>query len=182
MRAGNQKTGTFAWWLPFALAAAVILIDRVTKIYIRGHFNGFDSASVIPGLFRIIHTENPGAAFGMLADGSPLVRGIVLVGVSALVLVFVVTALVKGSSHIGGSLSRVALGFILGGALGNLYDRIALGTVTDFLEIYSGSWSFPAFNVADSAITIGATLLVVDLLRSERKQMTHKHAQPPTEY
>jgi signal peptidase II len=64
---------------------------------------------------------------------------------------------------------RIGLGFILGGAIGNLYDRILLGTVTDFVEVYNGTWSFPAFNVADSAITVGAVILIFDLLRPHRK-------------
>ena len=66
---------------------------------------------------------------------------------------------------------RIGLGFILGGAIGNLYDRVLLGTVTDFIEVYNGTWSFPAFNMADSAITVGAAILIFDLLRPHRKSV-----------
>jgi signal peptidase II len=179
----NEKMRQF-WlrWFPFAIATAVIVLDRLTKIYIRDHFGSLDSISVIPGWFRIVHTENPGAAFGMLADGRPAIRSFVLIGVSVGVLLFVLTVLLKRSSSMAGMLSRLALGFILGGAIGNLYDRIVVGTVTDFLEVYNGSWTFPAFNAADSAITVGAALLLIDLLRPSHKGLTHQHAQPPAEF
>ena len=82
-------------WLPFVLALLVIALDRVTKLYIRGHLGELDSIQVIPGLFRIVHTENPGAAFGILAESNPMVRAVVLVGISSAVLIFVVAALLK---------------------------------------------------------------------------------------
>jgi signal peptidase II len=179
---GMAATRNVFRWLPFAIAAVVIALDRLTKIYIRSHFGVLDSVSVLPGWFRIVHTENPGAAFGMLAEGNAVIRGLVLVGVSVVVLGFVVTTLVKRSSSMGGPLSRLALGFILGGAVGNLYDRVALGTVTDFLEVYNGGWTFPAFNIADSALTIGAELLLIDLLRPNHKRMPQQPAQPPAEF
>jgi signal peptidase II len=121
----------------------------------------------------------------MLADGNPVIRSVILVGVSVVVLVFVVSTLLKRSSSLGETLTRVALGFILGGALGNLYGRVVLGTVTDFLEVYHGNWTFPAFNVADSAITVGAVLLLIDLLRpahKAHKRLPQQQAHPPTEF
>jgi signal peptidase II len=179
----KEKVDThLARWLPFAIAATVIVLDRITKIYIRGHLGSFDSMGVIPGWLRIIHTENPGAAFGMFADGNPAIRSIVLVGVSFAVLLFVINVLVKRSGSMAGTLSRIALGLILGGAIGNLYDRIAAGTVTDFLEVYNGAWTFPAFNAADSAITVGAVFLLIDLLRPNHKSLPHRQAQPPAEF
>lgn len=130
----------------------------------------FDTIPVVPGWLRIVHYQNPGAAFGMLADGSPLSRKIVLVGVSVLVLAFVASALFGRAGSFSSVLPRLGLSLILGGALGNLYDRVLHGTVTDFIEVYHGGYAFPAFNVADSAITVGAVLLLYDLLRSSRKQ------------
>ena len=176
-------TGRILRFLPFAIAAAIVLLDRFTKIYIRNHFNNFDAAEVIPGWFRLIHTENPGAAFGMLAEGNPVLRSIVLVGVSGAVLLFVIGTLLKQSSAASGLAMRVGLGFILGGAVGNLYDRVAVGTVTDFLEVYRGSWSFPAFNVADSAITVGAGLLLIDLFWQPHRQgiRSRRPVQPRSE-
>lgn len=173
--------GVLTTWLPFLLSVLVIAFDRITKLYIRGHLTDVDSIPVIPGLFRIVHTENPGAAFGILANSNPVLRAVVLVGISSLVLVFIVSVLLK---HGGGSsqwISRVALGLILGGAVGNLYDRIFRGMVTDFLEIYNGGWSFPAFNVADSAITVGAIFLLVELIWPQRSRVAGHTVQPPTE-
>ena len=158
-------------WLPFVISFLIIALDRVTKFYIQRDLTAFDSISVIPGLLRIVHTENPGAAFGVLAEGNPMLRTIVLIGVSLLVLFFVASALISRSSSFASAATRIGLGFILGGAIGNLYDRILIGTVTDFIEVYSGSWSFPAFNVADSAITIGSVFLLIDLLRPRRKNI-----------
>jgi signal peptidase II len=87
------------------------------------------------------------------------------------VLVFVASALFGRKSSFTGTAARFALSLILGGAIGNLYDRVVHRTVTDFIEVYHGSWTFPAFNVADSAITVGAVLLLIDLLRPRRKQV-----------
>jgi signal peptidase II len=153
------------------IALAVIATDRATKLGIQGSLNFFDSIPVIPGWLRIVHTENPGAAFGVLADGNPWVRSGILIGVSGLVLVFVVSALFGRKSSFTGIAARFALALILGGAMGNLYDRVVHGTVTDFIEVYHGSWTFPAFNVADSAITVGAVLLLIDLLRPRRREI-----------
>ena len=156
---------------PLLIALAVIAADRVSKLSIQHSLSFFDNISVISGWLQIIHTENPGAAFGVLANGNPWLRSGILIGVSGLVLVFVATALFGRRSAFTGTAARVGLSLVLGGAVGNLYDRILHGTVTDFIEVYHGGWSFPAFNVADSAITVGAILLLIDLLRPHRKQI-----------
>ena len=166
-----RRAQSFAQWVPLLIAVAVIAADRFTKVAIQGSVNFFDSIPVIPGWLRIIHTENPGAAFGVLADGNPWLRSGILIGVSGLVLVFVASALFGRKSSFTGTAARFALSLILGGAIGNLYDRVVHRTVTDFIEVYHGSWTFPAFNVADSAITVGAVLLLIDLLRPRRKQV-----------
>jgi signal peptidase II len=167
--------------LPFLISVLVIALDRVTKLYIRSHLTEVDSISIIPGLFRVVHTENPGAALGILADSNPVLRAVVLVGISSLVLVFVAGTLLKRSVGPSQWVPRLALALILGGAVGNLYDRVFRGMVTDFLEIYSGGWSFPAFNVADSAITAGAILLLVELIWPQRGRVASHAVQPPTE-
>ncbi len=149
---------------PFLLSLLIILADRWSKIYIQQSMSSLDSDTVVPGWLRIIHTENPGAAFGILADGNRWLRSGILIGVSALVLVFVLSALWGSRTTFTDTLGRIALGLVLGGAAGNLYDRIFIGTVTDFIEVHHGSWSFPAFNVADSAITVGAILLLLELM------------------
>jgi signal peptidase II len=161
---------------PFALAAAIVLLDRITKVLIRTHMDPFGAVNIIPDWLRIIHTENPGAAFGVLADGNPILRSIVLIGISACVLMFLVSALFKRNPSFAPVLTRIGLGLVLGGAAGNLYDRITRGTVTDFIEVFHGTWSFPAFNVADSAITVGAVFLLIDLLRSRNKRLGQEPA------
>lgn len=137
----------------------------------------FDSFAVIPGWLRIVHTENAGAAFGVLAEGNGIIRAAILIGVSTMVLVFVASALWSRKTSFTATATRVGLSLILGGAVGNLFDRVFRGTVTDFVEVYHGSWSFPAFNIADSAITVGAILLLIDLVRqhlNERAGFAHK--------
>jgi signal peptidase II len=157
--------------LPLGVALLVVLADRITKIAIARSMTEFDSISVFSGWLRIVHTENPGAAFGVLANGNPLLRTAVLIGVSTVVLIFVASALWSRGSAFAAPATRLGLSLILGGAMGNLYDRIVHGTVTDFIEVYHGSWTFPAFNVADSAITVGAVFLLLDLLRPRRKHV-----------
>lgn len=155
---------------PLLVAALVVLGDRLSKAAVAHSIGFFDSVSIIPGWLRLIHTENSGAAFGVLSEGThPLIRSALLIGVSGLVLIYVAFALWSGASRYASSVTRVALALILGGAIGNLYGRIVHGAVTDFIEIYHHAWSFPAFNVADSAITVGAILLLFDLLRPRRK-------------
>ncbi|HZS56453.1 MAG TPA: signal peptidase II [Bryobacteraceae bacterium] len=151
-------------------AALLILVaDRITKLLILHSLRSFDSISIIPDWLRIVHAENPGAAFGVLAEGNPILRSIVLIGISATVLVFVASALWSRNGAFRSAATRFGLALILGGAFGNLLDRIFRGTVTDFIEVYHGTWSFPAFNVADSAISVGAVLLLFDLIKPHRK-------------
>ncbi len=154
---------------PFALALFVVLLDRVTKLAARHSLSSYVGVPVIPGFLRLVHTENPGAAFSFLSEGNPFVRSFVLVGVSTAVLIFVALTLWKNQPAYSTPLIRTGLAFVLGGAAGNLLDRVLRGTVTDFIEVYHGGWSFPVFNVADSAITIGATLLLFDMLILHRK-------------
>jgi signal peptidase II len=145
---------------PFLIAVVVALLDRLTKGLIKTHVSASDSNTVIPGLLNIVHTENPGIAFGMLANASGAWRDILLIGFSSAVLIAISTILLRGQMD---AVVRIGLGFILGGAFGNLYDRIVNGTVTDFVEAHAGQHYFPAFNVADSAITVGACLLLLDM-------------------
>ena len=172
MAAGRKTTDTGV--LPLLASILVLAGDRLSKTAVQRSMTTFDSFPVIAGWLRMVHYQNPGAAFGFLADGNPLLRSLVLIGVSAVVLVFVGSALFGRNTTFRSPIPRGGLALILGGAVGNLYDRIVHGTVTDFIEVYHGTWSFPAFNVADSAITVGAALLIVDLLRPRRSE-TQKH-------
>lgn len=162
----------FRRWFPFLIAAAIVLLDRFTKELIKAHISLYDTITVIPGLLNIVHTENPGIAFGMLANASGVWRDVVLIGFSAIVLVAISVVLLRPSMQ-GNIVLRAALGLILGGAFGNLYDRIVNGTVTDFVEVHAGPHYFPAFNVADSAITVGACLLLLDMWWAKERKVSH---------
>ena len=152
-----------------SIIALVIALDRITKIYIRDRFSPFDVRPVIAGFFNIVHTENPGAAFGMLAESPGAWRGLVLVGVSLAVMVFIAVMLFRPSVKKSLTL-EIALALVFGGAAGNMWDRLFRGTVTDFLQFFFGSYEFPSFNVADSAINVGACLLLIDLWNNRGKK------------
>jgi signal peptidase II len=152
---------------PFLASAGVFALDRVTKNIIRSHVSPWDNLSVIPSFFSIVHTENRGAAFGLFAESSSEWRTLLLVALAFGVMLFITALLVQPSR--GGLVPtqtlRTGLALVLGGAMGNVWDRVIRGGVTDFLEFYFGSYQFPTFNVADSAITIGAGLLLIDMWR-----------------
>ncbi len=150
------------------LITGIVALDRATKLYIRTRVSAFDVYPVIPGFFNIVHTENPGAAFGMFSDSPTEWRGILLVGISLGVMAIIGTMLWRMAAAPHSRLMLIGLALVFGGALGNLWDRLFRGTVTDFLQLFFGSYEFPSFNVADSAITIGAGLLIVDLWRSRK--------------
>jgi signal peptidase II len=157
---------------PFVIAALVVVLDRFTKGLIKTRFSAYDTITVIPGLFNIVHTENPGIAFGMLANATGPWRDVLLIGFSAVVLIAISVMLLRPASQ-RDSVLRTALAFILGGAFGNLYDRIVNGSVTDFIEVHAGQHYFPAFNVADSAITVGACLLLLDMWWAKERRVSH---------
>jgi signal peptidase II len=154
--------------LPLAIAGVVFVLDRLTKIVIERKVSLWESYNVIPGFFDIVHAKNRGAAFGMFNDGESSLRTLLLVAISLSVLVFVSVLLFRpGKGGFSRSrLTTIALSLVLGGALGNLWDRVFSGMVTDFLEFYFRDWRFAAFNVADSAISVGAALLLLDIWRT----------------
>jgi signal peptidase II len=149
------------------IIAAVVLLDRATKLYIRAHVSPWDTYPVIPKFFNIVHTENPGAAFGMLSDSPGEWRGFLLVGVSLAVMIAI--AFMLWRAPLSSAASQWGLSLVFGGALGNVWDRMFRGTVTDFLQFFFGPYEFPAFNAADSAITIGAGLLLIDMWKTRRR-------------
>jgi signal peptidase II len=158
---------------PVALAALIFALDQWTKWLIKVRLPAVDRGGivVVPGFFNLVHVENPGVAFGLLSDSTAEWRGAILVVVSALVLGYIAVLLWR--SRTGSAIGlRLALALIVAGALGNFYDRVAHGTVTDFIEVHSGRHYFPVFNVADSSITAGGTLLVLLELLKGRKQRT----------
>ncbi len=146
----------------FLIALLVVLLDRASKWLVESTITLHESISVLPGFFRLTHVQNSGAAFGLFADSSSEWKITILVMFSLLALV-VVSALLWKNSHAMSS-TGVGLALILGGAVGNLWDRLVSGHVVDFFDFYVGSYHWPAFNVADSAIVIGAFLLVAEIL------------------
>ena len=147
------------------ISLGVVLFDRLTKYLITANLALHDSVRVIPGLFQITHVQNQGAAFGLFAD-SPVhwkVGALILFSLLALV---VVSILLWRNGHAFSS-GGLALALILGGAVGNLWDRVFSGHVVDFLDFYLGNAHWPAFNIADSAIVLGALLLVGEILFSK---------------
>jgi signal peptidase II len=146
----------------FMIAFAILILDQFTKWLIVHNLALHETVKVLPGLFQLIHVENQGAAFGLFAD-SPSAWRIGGLIVFSLVALVVVSVLLWKNGH-KFSYGGVALSLILGGALGNLWDRIFQGHVVDFFDFYIGNSHWPAFNIADSAIVIGAFLLIGEIL------------------
>jgi signal peptidase II len=149
----------------FLIAALVVVSDRLAKWIVDKNIALHESVAVVPGCFHLTHVENRGAAFGLFAE-SPSEWKIAVLVLFSLVALVVVSALLWKNSH-AMTTTGVGLALILGGALGNLWDRLVSGQVVDFLDFYVGSYHWPAFNLADSAIVVGALLLVSEILFSK---------------
>jgi len=147
------------WWRWLWLSAAVVAADQATKALVLARFTPGEELPVT-GFFSLVLAFNSGAAFSMLASASGWQRWF-FVGVAVAASVFLVWMLRRG----GERMLCIALALILGGAIGNLWDRLEIGRVVDFLLFHYHEWAWPAFNVADSAITVGAALLIIDSFR-----------------
>jgi len=148
----------------FLLALLVLFLDQGTKWLVLDRIALHESIPVIPGFFRLTHVQNRGAAFGLFSD-SPATWKVGLLILFSLIALLVVSRLLWKNSH-RFSATGFALALILGGAVGNLWDRLQDGFVVDYLDFYLASYHWPAFNVADSAIVIGAFVLVAEILFS----------------
>ena len=148
----------FFWWL----AAGVLAVDQATKALVRAHLPEFDSVRVIPNLMDFTHVQNKGVAFGYLNDTALPFKG----GLTAALAIVALIGIGLYARHIRREewMARIGLSLILGGAVGNLIDRLRVGYVDDFVDVYFRGWHFWAFNVADASITIGAILVFLDLL------------------
>jgi len=158
------------WRVPLlALSAILILLDRLTKDWVTFHIPIGDAIPVIPHVFRISHVLNSGAAFSLFADSiSPERVRVMLICFSVLAALVVLALLMKLGRQI--TPTTLALALILGGAIGNLYDRVRFASVVDFLEVHIFSYHWPDFNLADSAIVVGGILLMLDALRGSREE------------
>lgn len=164
MAKGKASRAGSGWLLWIGIAALIVVADQFTKVLVIGSFQYGDSLP-ITSFFNLVRVHNLGAAFSFLSDAGGWQRWFFtgLGIVAALVMVWLLR------SHAGQRLFCTAISFILGGAVGNVIDRLLHGYVVDFLDFYWSRWHFPAFNVADCAITLGAGLLILDeLLRVRR--------------
>jgi signal peptidase II len=152
----------------FATVAVMTLLDFITKAYISSTMFLHESFVVIGGFLNITHVRNPGAAFSFLADAPPVFRFVFFVTVTVLAIVLVLTYIAK--SKIEEPFMILGLSLIMSGAVGNLIDRVRFGEVIDFIDVYVGSHHWPAFNVADSAISVGAVILLLEMFRGTKRQ------------
>jgi signal peptidase II len=146
----------------FFVALLVVLLDRWTKRMVAARVAMYTHIQIIPGFFRLTHTENTGAAFSLFADSPSHWKTALLIGFSVIAMLIVSGLLWRQSRAF--STTGIALSLILGGAVGNLWDRVASGRVVDFLLFYVKQYQWPVFNLADSAIVVGAGLLVIEIL------------------
>jgi signal peptidase II len=148
------------------IAFSIVVLDRLTKWAIVKTIVLEDAVSIIPGFFRLTHLENTGAAFSLFADSTSPFKTALLVTFSLAALAVVAFLLWRSRNEF--NITTLSLSLILGGAVGNLWDRLADGMVTDFLDFYLGMHHWPPFNIADSAIVVGALLLLTRMMRAEK--------------
>jgi signal peptidase II len=150
------------------IAAFVVVLDRLTKWLIAQKISMNDSVDVIPGLFRLTHVQNKGAAFGLFSESPSEFKVAMLILFSVAALAVVSALLWKNGNAL--NTTAIALSLVFGGALGNLWDRVAAGRVIDFMDFYWGSHHWPAFNIADSAIVVGAFLLLSEIFLAPQEE------------
>jgi signal peptidase II len=152
----------------YLIALGVVALDQITKAAILRSLQLGDSIPVLAGCFNIVFVLNPGAAFGFLATLGPGFRNpfFILISLAAVILIFVYRQRYLRENR----LASVALALIMGGALGNLIDRLRYGMVVDFLDFYLGEYHWPAFNVADSAISVGVCLMLLEMALEWRRE------------
>jgi signal peptidase II len=148
--------------LELLIAAVIVVLDQVAKALVRAEFDLHESLVVIPGLFNLTRVHNYGAAFGLMNTVDFPYKTAVLSAVAAAALSMLAVYATKLPPD--QRFARIGLALIIGGAAGNLIDRISAGYVVDFVDVYWGNWHFWAFNVADAAITVGVAFMILDLL------------------
>jgi signal peptidase II len=154
-------------WLPMI----IVVVDQATKAMIRASLKEHDSTTIIPGLMDFTHVLNSGAAFGFLNGVEFPFKTVVIAVIATAALVGVGVYAASLAHH--QIVARLGLALIIGGAGGNLIDRLISGSVVDFVDVYWGSHHFWAFNVADSAISVGVAIMILDMLGVDRRHQTH---------
>jgi len=157
----------YAHPLELGTMASIVALDQVTKLIVRRTLPLGDSRSIIPEFLDLTHVHNTGAAFGLLNAADFPYKPAVMIGIAAVALVAIAAYATQLGFH--ERMARFGLALILGGAFGNLIDRAVAGYVVDFVDVYWGATHFWAFNVADSAITIGAILVLLDMIGIGRR-------------
>lgn len=157
----------------FLIAISVFGVDRLTKWLVETQLSSYDTRTVIPGFFNIVRSGNPGVAFGMFSGSSSQMHTFVLIALSVAAILLLAGMLWRIERLDGPS--AIGLALIFGGAMGNVFDRVRVGSVTDFLDFYLGAWHWYTFNVADASICTGAGLLILSMLRSPRKNEVRAH-------
>lgn len=156
-----------------AIIIAVIAADQLSKTAVTSAFQLYESLEVVPGFFNLVFVTNSGAAFSMLADVDSPWRHYFFLGVGVIAVLGLTIACVRMRSE--NPLYSVPLGLIAGGAIGNLIDRVRLGAVVDFLDFHLAGWHWPAFNVADSAICVGAvSFLLLNFVDGKKQNIREK--------
>ena len=163
----NDRRNPYQHWLAIVIVLTIVILDQVSKYAIRTNFELYESVAVIVGSFNLTYIENTGAAFGFLSSVSFPFKTTILALAATIALLFIAFYMVTLPSSQW--IARTGLSCILGGAMGNLIDRITTGAVVDFIDLYWRGWHFWAFNVADTAITVGVIMMIVDLF------LTGKH-------
>lgn len=148
------------------ITSVILILDQATKLYVDANFRLHESLPVIDGLFHLTYVRNKGAAFGIFADSAIRIPFFITVSVIAMVAILWYLRRLRDDQR----LAYFALTLVFSGAVGNLIDRIRYGEVIDFLDVFWRSHHWPAFNVADSAITVGVTLLFIEMWLEDRKK------------
>jgi len=154
------------------ISVVIIALDQATKLYVDANFRLHESMPVIRGFFNLTYVRNKGAAFGILADNAVRIPFFITVSIVAMLGILWYINRIRNDQK----LAVFSLSLVFAGAFGNLIDRIRLGEVIDFLDVFWQRYHWPAFNVADSAITVGVTLLLIDMWREDRKKSAEDSA------
>jgi signal peptidase II len=151
-------------WFALILSLSIFALDRWSKHLVEARVNFTETIRVIPHFFNIVRSENPGVAFGLFSQTASQYRTVILIGfsvVAILVLAVLLTRIRRWDRPTG-----IGVALVFGGALGNVFDRLHAGSVTDFLDFYAGTFHWYTFNVADTAICCGAGLLILSMLKA----------------